>query len=364
MGTPNLRQASAGDPAPLRAFYTDKAWIDGQATLQAEQTAHLPGMQQLALFPDLHAGKYGPVGMAALVDRLYPTLVGNDLGCGMALFKTDLKAHKVKVAKAAKALEALEGPDPAQKGRDFRLGLGTIGGGNHFCELLTVEALYAPHDDVAAKDLVCLVHSGSRGFATANLLPFMTSGEALDPRSEDGRAYLDLHDRALVFAARNRAAIAARASLALRCSMELICDVPHNEVAQMGDGALLHRKGAARAVQGLVPLAGSRDTHSYLLEVGDTTESLNSLSHGAGRKYDRASMHGRVGKTKSDLTALTRNPFGGQIVCGDRNLLKEESGRAYKDAAQVVADLSHFGLARPIAKLRPLVTFKTTGRAG
>lgn len=78
------------------------------------------------------------------------------------------------------------------------------------------------------------------------------------------------------------------------------------------DGLWLHRKGAAGADRGLVPLAGSHDTTSYLLSVPDLVpEALGSVSHGAGRRYDRASMHGRVRTAKSDLAALTRNRFGG-----------------------------------------------------
>lgn len=56
---------------------------------------------------------------------------------------------------------------------------------------------------------------------------------------------------------------------------------------------------------GLVPLAGSRETPSFLITVPNAVpEALGSVSHGAGRKYDRASMHGRIRKTRSELGAL------------------------------------------------------------
>jgi release factor H-coupled RctB family protein len=113
-----------------------------------------------------------------------------------------------------------------------------------------------------------------------------------------------------------------------------------------------------------VPLAGSRDAPSYLLSVPDVAaEALGSVSHGAGRRYDRASMHGRVRNAKSDLAALTRNRFGGRVVCEDRDLMMEEAGPAYKNPETVVRDLTHFGLAQPIARLVPLITFKTAGKA-
>jgi release factor H-coupled RctB family protein len=70
-------------------------------------------------------------------------------------------------------------------------------------------------------------------------------------------------------------------------------------------------------------------------------------------------MHGRVGTVKSDLQRLNRNPFGGLVVCENRDLLVEEAPEAYKSVGRVIADLVEFGLARTVATFRPLVTFKT-----
>jgi release factor H-coupled RctB family protein len=105
---------------------------------------------------------------------------------------------------------------------------------------------------------------------------------------------------------------------------------------------------------------GSRGTLSYLVEPLATAapEALASLAHGAGRKYDRASMHGRTGRVKSELERLARNPFGGRVVCDDRISLVEEAPEAYKAIDGVVSDLVDFGLARVVATFRPVVTFK------
>jgi release factor H-coupled RctB family protein len=70
-------------------------------------------------------------------------------------------------------------------------------------------------------------------------------------------------------------------------------------------------------------------------------------------------MHGRVGASRSDREAMARNPFGGVVVCADRDLLVEEAPEAYKAIDRVIADLVAFGLARVVATFRPLVTFKT-----
>lgn len=154
-----------------------------------------------------------------------------------------------------------------------------------------------------------------------------------------------------------------------RADTTSIADLSHNFVELLPqEGAIqsavplaLHRKGAAPSDRGLVPVPGSRGTLSYLVEplAASRPETLASLAHGAGRKYDRASTHGRVSTKKSDLARLARNPFGGLIVCEDRDLLVEESPDAYKTIERVIADLVDFGLARVVATFRPLVTFKT-----
>src|SRR5882724_7883443 len=68
--------------APIHVFASSKSWIEGNATLQLQQVAGLPGVRAVAAMPDLHPGKYGPVGCAILADRIHPQLVGSDIGCG------------------------------------------------------------------------------------------------------------------------------------------------------------------------------------------------------------------------------------------------------------------------------------------
>jgi hypothetical protein len=210
-----------------------------------------------------------------------------------------------------------------------------------------------------------LVHSGSRGLGFSILQRQLLAGVApLDPQSATGRAYLAEHDVAVRWAALNRRVIATRAARAVGAVCTAIADVGHNLVQATGS-SVLHRKGTAPADRGLVPIPGSRGTLSYLVEplAAKRPETLASLAHGAGRKFDRASMHGRIRTGKSDRARLARNPFGGVIVCEDRDLLVEEAPEAYKSIDRVIADLVDFGLARVVATFRPLVTFKT-GHAG
>ena len=72
---------------------SDDTWIEGNAIQQLETTARLEGMRRVVGMPDLHPGRGYPVGAAFFsVGRLYPALVGNDIGCGMALWRTDIPA--------------------------------------------------------------------------------------------------------------------------------------------------------------------------------------------------------------------------------------------------------------------------------
>lgn len=361
--------------APIHVFASSKSWIEGNATLQLQQVAGLPGVRAVAAMPDLHLGKYGPVGCAILADRIYPQLVGSDIGCGMGLFELDVPARKLRLDQLADRLHTLDQPwdgnvnsavvDAELNASAFDASLGSIGGGNHFCEFQAIEDVLVP-DIVAEAGLnrdhaFVLVHSGSRGLGYAILERMLRdSPVALGPSTDEGAAYMDAHDHAVRWAKLNRRIIAERAASAARADLSPVNDLAHNMVERREDGAALHRKGAAASDRGLVPVPGSRGSLSYLLQpqAEMRTEALASLAHGAGRKYDRASMHGRVRVKKSDVARLERNPYGGIVVCSDRGLLAEEAPEAYKNIERVIADLVEFGLARVVATFRPLLTFK------
>jgi release factor H-coupled RctB family protein len=93
----------------VRLFATAKSWIEGEALRQLYSTSKLEGMRLAVGFPDLHAGKGSPVGAAFVSEGLlYPYLIGGDIGCGMALFKTDLVRQDVKLDRRAQVPFNLE----------------------------------------------------------------------------------------------------------------------------------------------------------------------------------------------------------------------------------------------------------------
>ncbi|MBY3150909.1 RNA ligase RtcB family protein [Rhizobium laguerreae] len=359
----------------VKRHYSERSWIEGSAEKQLDEVASLAGVVSVSGFPDLHPGKNGPVGMAATSMRLYPHLVGNDLGCGFGLFDLGIPVRKLKVEKAEERMRGIDfsAPDDAPDrlvgvglpGDLFSSSLGSIGGGNHFAELTCVEETLGS-DPSLGSNVMLLVHTGSRSLGTAAWEHVLGRAgnimDGLDAASELGTVWLARHDQCVVWAALNRRIIAETIAEALRADCETICDIPHNlVVADRSEGGNLYRhyKGASRVLPGdSAPVAGSRDSLSHFVRATGTASSDYGIAHGSGRKRDRASMHGRSGLKRSEREALQRNMFGGRIICDDNALLVEEQASAYKNPRHVLDDLVAAGLVEPICSLRPIVTYK------
>ena len=362
----------------VRLIASDKSWIEGNAVAQLRGTAELPGVEFAVGLPDLHPGKSGPVGAAFVVrDMLYPHLIGNDVGCGMGLWTSELTRRKVKLDRWSGKLVDLDRPWNGDRenwlaqfamapGR-FDDALGTIGGGNHFAELQQIEQV----EDAARfaalglreERLAVLVHSGSRALGKDVLQSHhLQHGHAgIQADTEQARQYLAAHDHAVVWARASRALIAWRFLNALGSDARQVFDLPHNFVAPEplnGGVRWIHRKGANPSTRGAMVIPGSRGSLSYLVEpLGEQEANARSLSHGAGRKWNRHDCRARLSE-RYDEASLLRTDLGGRVICEDRDLLYEEAPQAYKDVAVVVQDLVDAGLATVIATLRPLITYK------
>jgi release factor H-coupled RctB family protein len=370
MGNPLLVDAQAR----VHIFASSTSWIEDAAIQQLKHLASRNGVISVAGMPDLHPGHHGPVGSAALAKGIvHPDVIGTDIGCGMQLWRVDADERDLNLDKLVNRFTSLEGAWDGDASalleandlqtHDYAASLGTIGGGNHFCELQSVEtvvdATQAAKIGMHVGGTTLLVHSGSRGPGAATLLRHYHSGTEGLPLDEGGRAYLADHDIAVRFASLNRRVIAQRALVAIRIEGTEVIDNPHNLAELKGDH-VLHRKGAAPADRGLVPIAGSRGTFTYLVQPLEASpDALASLAHGAGRKHDRGSMERRIRTEPGRVQKLERTKLGSRVICTDRKLLIEEAPEAYKDIDRVVNDLETQGLAKVVAVLRPLITFKT-----
>jgi len=355
-----------------------KSWIDGEAVRQLEATATLPGMVRVVGMPDLHPGKGTPIGASFISEGvLYPHLVGNDIGCGIALWQTGLHSRRVKRDRLVKKLKGLEGPWDGDRAAQldaagvdptvFDEALGTIGGGNHFAELQRVERVEDPvrFEAMGLSDerLFLAIHSGSRGLGQRILEDHLNAhGTAgLEGDSIDGQAYMRRHDHAMAWAAVNRGVIAERIMDAIGGEAHRILDLFHNTVSNRTHEdrpVWLHRKGAAPADLGPALIPGSRGSWSYLVapQRADWASGY-SLAHGAGRKWGRTQAKAKLSGRYSPQQ-LSRTALGSAVICEDRDLLYQEAPQAYKNVEQVMADMVDAGLASVIAVLRPMVTYK------
>lgn len=362
----------------MRVIASPTNWIEGSAVQQLEKTAELAGMKLAVGLPDLHPGKGSPVGAAFItVDRFYPALVGNDIGCGISLWQTDLGTQSLNPATVAGKLKNLDCPwdgdaaawlkERAVATKGFESSLGTIGSGNHFVELQRVERVENAdefaHLGLDAKQAMLCVHSGSRDLGEAILRAHVDqfAARGLPSQSPEALDYLGCHDHARQWAKANRELIAARFLEKLKARGQRAIDLCHNSVEPVeyeGAPAFLHRKGAAPANAGPVVVPGSRGSFTYLLlPLNPSAASAFSLAHGAGRKWSRSDSRGRLEK-RYRANDLTRTSLGSQVICEDKDLLFEEAPQAYRNIDIVIGDMVNAGLAEVIAVLRPLVTYK------
>jgi tRNA-splicing ligase RtcB len=306
---------------------------------------------------------------------------------------------------------AMSGADPsAVSDRAKKRGgpqLGTLGSGNHFVEIQEVEQVF---DDKVARafglfegQLVLQIHSGSRGFGHQVCTDYVQSLQKAVKKyniqlpdrelvcaplnSPEGREYYGAMVSAANYAWANRQCMAALARQSFEevlagkvknFDLYTVYDVCHN-VAKIEEHIVdgkktklcIHRKGATRAFGPghpdvrpiyretgqpvLVP--GDMGTASYVL-VGTheaMEESFGTCCHGAGRTMSRSAakkkIHGATLRTELEQRGI-------HVRAGSMAGLAEEAPEAYKDIDAVIEVVHGAGLARKVARMRPLAVMK------
>lgn len=447
---------------------------DGRSLQQLVNTATMPGIVGDAwAMADWHFGYGFPIGGVVATDAsegangvISPGGVGFDINCGVRMLALDFSADDIPNLKRlggrlsgripagasgkggveinAKQLDSillngmesvvdlgygvdddlnyiesqgyLETSQDAVSNRAKERGLkamGTLGSGNHFMELQSVENLV---DDQTAKgwglfegQLVAMIHSGSRGLGhqvcsehsrlLERKLKKSENGwysekwdyEIPDRQlacapiySKEGQDYLNAMNAAANFAFANRSTLATRLREVLKIELNedievrTLYDVSHN-IAKIEnhhiDGksckCCVHRKGATRSFPGDSPELNQifRKTGQPVLVPGDMgngswimsgpksgmTDAFGSSCHGAGRALSRSQA-----KKQIDGRALKQSleDKGIRIHAKTPNILSEEAPDAYKNVDSVTELTQRAGLARKVARLSPIAVIK------
>ncbi len=283
--------------------------------------------------------------------------------------------------------------------------LGTVGSGNHFVEIQAVETIY---DEIAAEKLgiwegqvVIMVHSGSRGFGHQVCTDYLRIAlkardkykiKLPDPQlacmpfsSPEGQDYFKAMNAAANYAFANRQIIGFKTANTVRKFLgisweefgyRLIYDHAHNigkvekhKVNGKELEVVVHRKGATRAFPPHNPevppayrdigqpviIPGDMGRASFLL-VGQPKSmdmSFGTACHGAGRVMSR-----RQAKKFVKEVGFEKVIGNLVVVARGKGTIMEEIPQAYKDVTEVVRVIDELGIAKAVAKLKPLGTLK------
>jgi tRNA-splicing ligase RtcB len=451
--------------APAR-LYAAASQLDGiladNSLEQLVNVATLPGIHPYALaMPDIHQGYGFPIGGVAPIltegGVISPGGVGYDINCGVRLLCSNMVTDEIrpKLKELATAVEARvpsgvgrgdgypltekdleevlkvgckwargrglafeEDLECTEEGGSYhhadpdcvsaaakergRGQLGTMGSGNHFVEIQTVEKTYDAATAAAfglfEGQVTVLVHTGSRGLGhqiCTDYVRLMNSKLsqydfvlpdrelACAPfRSVEGQQYFAAMAAAANFAWTNRQVITAAVRSIFKeffphspnAYLKLLYDVSHN-IAKLerhkSRDYIVHRKGATRAFGPGSPeiperyretgqpvlIPGSMGTCSYVL-AGTTRgmgDSFGSTCHGAGRIMSRTKAAKGI---EYDKLMQQLHSYGVTVRAGSRKGLLEEAPQAYKDVEAVVGVVSAGHLANIVARLRPLAVVK------
>jgi len=285
--------------------------------------------------------------------------------------------------------------------------VGTLGAGNHFAEIDVVDEIF---DEEAAAafglfpdQVTVQIHCGSRGLGHQVCTDYVQRFQGVIKRygivlpdrqlvsapiqSPEGQDYLAAMAAAANFAWANRqllthqardAFMKALAGKVRGWDLRLVYDIAHNmakiethEVDGRKMQVCVHRKGATRAfgpgnpalpsdymaVGQPVLVPGSMGTASYVLvgAEGAMHQTFGSSCHGAGRQMSRKAAKRQVhgADLRDELEAR-----GIAIRAGSLRGLAEEAPVAYKDVSEVVDIVHNAGIARKVARLRPIAVVK------
>ncbi len=374
--TSRIDDTLRSEPLPFQTWGVEG--IDAGAVEQMKNSMLLPVSVAGALMPDAHVGYGLPIGgVLATHQAVIPYAVGVDIACRMRLSLYEQSPHVLGQRSAfEKALRTQtkfgagakwSGAERAEheviddsawtatrllKSLQHKASeqLGTSGTGNHFVEwgAFTLETDSLDLNLKAGQYLALLSHSGSRGvgFKIANeyskiardlhpnLQPVVRNLAWLPLESEAGQEYWLSMELAGRFASANHAIIHERVAAAAGVREVAHVENHHNfawhETLEDGTAVVVHRKGATPAGEGVLGvIPGSMGAPGYVVRGRGVASSLNSASHGAGRKMSRRGAMESITRPMRDKLLQEQGVtlLGGGL---------DESPQAYKDIEAVI----------------------------
>ena len=376
--------------APYRVWGRD---LEPEAVKEMKNACKLPVALSGALMPDAHVGYGLPIGgVLATHDAVIPYAVGVDIACRMKLSVLDLPIEAL-TEQRSRLTNAIERETRFGVGAAFRSQrqhevmdadwkvtsvtarmkdrawgqLGTSGSGNHFVEFGELAVIDDTVGLPRGRYLALLSHSGSRGAGAqvANHYSRLARGlhpelpqelahlAWLDLTAEAGQEYWAAMELMGRYAAANHAVIHAHIARNLGVDVMLDIENHHNfawrERHRLPDGSeaevIVHRKGATPAGAGVIGIIpGSMGTPGYVVKGKGVAASLNSASHGAGRRMSRR-------KAKELFTWDAVQQFLRERGVTLLSAGLDEVPMAYKDIDEVMA--AQRDLVEPLARFAP-----------
>lgn len=344
-----------------------------------------------ALMADHHPGYAVPIGgVVAYRNKVSPSGVGYDIGCGNKAVRLDVPADEVKnnivqimdliyqtisFGIGMKNNERVDHPlfsnDPAwdidivKKKKLKQLAqeqLGTVGSGNHYVDLFVDEL-----------DRVWIgVHFGSRGLGHRLATHYIRAGGGvdgmhvdpvlLDVKSNLGQEYLACMKLAGRYAYAGRDWVCERVAKLLQAHIFEEVHNHHNYAWQeehRGHDFWVVRKGATPAFPGQKGfVGGSMGDISVIIEGVESLESrkaLYSTVHGAGRVMSRTQAAGRFRRRKRVGGQITQRMMMNWVRKQKvelRGAGTDESPHCYKRLPKVLA--SHHNTINILHTLQPI----------
>jgi len=449
---------------PARIYASEEILneVEEDAIRQVVNVATLPGIIKYSLaMPDIHSGYGFAIGGVAATKYpegvISPGGVGYDISCGIRLLKSELVQKEVQPFLEQLASEIQkEVPSGLGRGRQIKLSIeqidkilesgakrlieqgygergdvencesngclpqadaatvsdyaknrgrdqvGTLGSGNHFCQIDKVEEIFdekiAETFGLFKDQVVILIHTGSRGLghqvATDYIKIMMRTMDKYGIRLPDrelaacplnsieGERYFKAMCAASNYAWANRQMITYYVRRAWervmgKKTLTLLYDVSHNiakieehEVDGQKMKLIVHRKGATRAFPPTHPelpekyqktgqpviIPGSMGTASYVLAGSEKSkEAFFTVCHGSGRTMSR---HEATRRISGQEVVNSLKAKGIIVKCYSMRGIAEEAPMAYKNVEEVVDVVHNAGLAKKVAKLTPLAVIK------